>query len=39
MEDPALRQGAAVELAYRLEVNEYGGSEQVQLNCQHVRLR
>jgi single-stranded-DNA-specific exonuclease len=39
MEDAALRHGASVELAYRLEVNEYGGAEQLQLNCQHLRLR
>jgi single-stranded-DNA-specific exonuclease len=39
MEDPALRPGAAVELAYRLEVNEYGGGEQVRLNCQHLKAR
>jgi single-stranded-DNA-specific exonuclease len=38
-EDPGLRAGATVELAYRLEVNEYGGAEQVQLNCQHLKLR
>jgi single-stranded-DNA-specific exonuclease len=37
-EDPRLRPGARVQLAYRLEVNEYRGSERVQLNCQHVRL-
>jgi single-stranded-DNA-specific exonuclease len=39
LEDPALRAGAMVELAYRLEVNEYNGAEQVQLNCQHLKLR
>jgi single-stranded-DNA-specific exonuclease len=33
-----LPRGAKVELAYRLEINEYRGSERVQLNCQHVRL-
>jgi len=27
-----------VQLAYRLEINEFRGSERVQLNCQHVRL-
>ena len=35
-EDPALRSGARVRLAYRLEVNTYRSSERVQLNCQHV---
>jgi single-stranded-DNA-specific exonuclease len=35
-EDPALRSGARVRLAYRLEVNTYRSSESVQLNCQHV---
>ena len=39
MEDDALRAGAPVELAYRLEVNEFNGAERVQLNCQHLRLR
>jgi single-stranded-DNA-specific exonuclease len=37
-EHPALRNGARVQLAYRLEVNEYRGSERVQLNCQHLIL-
>jgi single-stranded-DNA-specific exonuclease len=37
-EDPALRSGAEIQLAYRLEVNEYRGVERVQLNCQHFRL-
>jgi single-stranded-DNA-specific exonuclease len=37
-EDPALRSGARIQLAYRLEVNEYRGSERVQLNCQHLSL-
>jgi single-stranded-DNA-specific exonuclease len=36
-EDPRLRSGASVQLAYRLEVNEYRGVERVQLNCQHFR--
>jgi single-stranded-DNA-specific exonuclease len=30
--------GAKIELAYRLEINAFRGSERVQLNCQHVRL-
>jgi len=34
-EDPELRSGAKIQLAYRLEVNEYRGVERVQLNCQH----
>ncbi|HEX4152822.1 MAG TPA: single-stranded-DNA-specific exonuclease RecJ [Steroidobacteraceae bacterium] len=38
-EDPALERGAAVDLVYRLEVNEYNGAEQLQLNCQHLALR
>ena len=37
-EDPRLRSGARIELAYRLEVNEYRGIERLQLNCQHLRL-
>ncbi len=36
-EDPPVRPGAEVRLAYRLEVNEYGGMERVQLNCQHLK--
>jgi single-stranded-DNA-specific exonuclease len=39
MEDPELVPGAPVEIAYRLEVNEFNGAERVQLNCQHVRVR
>jgi single-stranded-DNA-specific exonuclease len=34
-EDPQLRSGAQIQLAYRLDVNEYRGVERVQLNCQH----
>jgi single-stranded-DNA-specific exonuclease len=37
-EDPQLRVGARIRLAYRLEINEYRGSESVQLNCQHLAL-
>jgi single-stranded-DNA-specific exonuclease len=33
-----LRSGAAVRVAYRLEINEFRGAERVQLNCQHVKL-
>jgi single-stranded-DNA-specific exonuclease len=35
-EDAQLKIGASLEMAYRLEVNEYRGSERVQLNCQHL---
>ena len=35
-DDSMVRGGARVRLAYRLEVNEYRGTERVQLNCQHV---
>ncbi len=38
-EDPALEPGVIVDLAYRLEVNEYNGAERVQLNCQHFKIR
>ncbi len=31
-------QGASLELAYRLEVNQFRGTERVQLNCQQVNL-
>lgn len=37
-EHPQLRGGARIELAYRLEINEFRGFERVQLNCQHMRL-
>jgi len=37
-EDPQLRGGARIQAAYRLEINEYLGSERLQLNCQHLRL-
>jgi single-stranded-DNA-specific exonuclease len=33
-----VRSGAQIRLAYRLEINEYRGSERVQLNCQHLSL-
>jgi single-stranded-DNA-specific exonuclease len=36
--DLLLRRGARIQLAYRLEVNDYRGGERVQLNCQHLRL-
>jgi single-stranded-DNA-specific exonuclease len=38
-EDSALEPGVQVDLAYRLDVNEYNGAEQVQLNCHHITLR
>jgi single-stranded-DNA-specific exonuclease len=38
-ENAALEPGVTVDLAYRLEVNEYNGAEQVQLNCQHFQIR
>jgi single-stranded-DNA-specific exonuclease len=37
-EDPQVRRGARIQLAYRLEVNDYRGIERVQLNCQHFKL-
>ena len=37
-EDARLRSGARIQLAYRLEVNEYRGSERVQLNSQYFKL-
>jgi single-stranded-DNA-specific exonuclease len=35
-EDTHLKSGAALQLAYRLEINEYRGTERMQLNCQHL---
>jgi single-stranded-DNA-specific exonuclease len=37
-EDASVRPGRRVHVAYRLEVNDYGGVESVQLNCQHLKL-
>ncbi len=37
-EDPQIRDGARLQVAYRLEINEYRGSERVQLNCEHVAI-
>jgi single-stranded-DNA-specific exonuclease len=37
-EDPLVASGARIQLAYRLEINDYRGGESVQLNCQHFRL-
>ena len=36
-EDASVRPGRRVQMAYRLEVNEYRGADSVQLNCQHLR--
>jgi single-stranded-DNA-specific exonuclease len=33
-----LAEGAEVQVAYRLEVNEYRGNARMQLNCQHLNL-
>jgi single-stranded-DNA-specific exonuclease len=35
-EDPQVRSGARIQLAYRLEINEFRGCESMQLNCQQV---
>jgi single-stranded-DNA-specific exonuclease len=35
--DVSLKSGALIQLAYRLEVNEFRGTERVQLNCQHFK--
>lgn len=35
-EDPEVRSGARIQLAYRLEINEFRGDETMQLNCQQV---
>jgi single-stranded-DNA-specific exonuclease len=37
-EDPQLGSGSQIQLAYRLELNEYRGVERLQLNCQHFSL-
>jgi single-stranded-DNA-specific exonuclease len=37
-EDARLQCGATIQLAYRLEINEFRGAERVQLNCQHLKL-
>jgi single-stranded-DNA-specific exonuclease len=36
--DVGLKSGATIQLAYRLEINEFRGAERIQLNCQHLRL-
>ena len=35
-EDPQVRSGARIHLAYRLEINDFRGNESLQLNCQQV---
>ncbi len=35
-EDPQVRSGARIRLAYRLEINEFRDNESMQLNCQQV---
>lgn len=37
-EETDLSSGAAIQLAYRLEINEYRGDKRLQLNCQHLKL-
>jgi len=37
-EDPQIRGGARLQVAYRLEINEYRGTERMQLNCQHLEI-
>jgi single-stranded-DNA-specific exonuclease len=37
-ENAALSGGAAIQLVYRLEINNYRGTARVQLNCQHVKV-
>jgi single-stranded-DNA-specific exonuclease len=34
-EDAQLKPGVTLQIAYRLEVNEYRGNQRLQLNCQH----
>jgi len=36
LNDARLESGASLEMAYRLDINDYRGSERVQLNCQHL---
>ncbi|HWJ35099.1 MAG TPA: single-stranded-DNA-specific exonuclease RecJ [Steroidobacteraceae bacterium] len=36
-EDASVRPGRQLQVAYRLEVNDYRGVETVQLNCQHLK--
>jgi single-stranded-DNA-specific exonuclease len=37
-EDANLGSGSTIQLAYRLEINEFRGAERVQLNCQHLKI-
>jgi single-stranded-DNA-specific exonuclease len=37
-EDANLGHGSRIQLAYRLEINEFRGAERVQLNCQHLKI-
>jgi single-stranded-DNA-specific exonuclease len=37
-EDPRLRAGSRVRVAYRLEVNEFNRAARPQLNCQHIAV-
>jgi single-stranded-DNA-specific exonuclease len=37
-EDPALKSGVQLHVVYRLEINDYRGTESAQLNCQHFKL-
>jgi single-stranded-DNA-specific exonuclease len=37
-EDADLGHGSTIQLAYRLEINEFRGAERVQLNCQHLKI-
>jgi single-stranded-DNA-specific exonuclease len=37
LEQASLASGARIQLAYRLEVNEFRGIERMQLNCQHLK--
>jgi single-stranded-DNA-specific exonuclease len=36
--DANLACGSTIQLAYRLEINEFRGTERVQLNCQHLKI-
>jgi single-stranded-DNA-specific exonuclease len=37
-EEASLGSGSTIQLAYRLEINEFRGAERVQLNCQHLKI-
>ncbi|HZE44664.1 MAG TPA: single-stranded-DNA-specific exonuclease RecJ [Steroidobacteraceae bacterium] len=37
-EDANVGHGSTIQLAYRLEINEFRGAERVQLNCQHLKI-